>query len=111
MFLEFDRMEEKVVPHFKGGEGEAHICSHVDEMGKIVRCTLPVGSSIGVHTHETNCEVVYILSGSGTCLDDGEAFPIRQGMCQYCPRGHHHSIINTGTEPLVLLGVIPEMGE
>ena len=65
------------------------------------------GASIGLHTHSGNCEIVYVLSGSGQCIDDGAEYPISAGVCHYCPEGHTHSIRNTGGEPLELLGVLP----
>lgn len=78
-------------------------------MGAVVRLTLPVGSSIGLHTHTGNCEVIYILSGSGQCIDDDTQYPVAAGMCHYCPEGHTHSIVNTGDTPLELLGVLPHV--
>ena len=109
MFLNFDEMAPAVLEHFKGGDGTLEGRIHTDEMGKILRLTLPAGASIGVHTHDTSCEVVYILAGQGVCLDDGTEVPIAAGDCHYCPKGHSHSIRNTGTQPLVLLGIVPEL--
>ena len=76
-------------------------------MGAVVQLTLPVGSSIGLHTHTGNCEIIYVLSGSGRCIDDDAEYPITAGMCHYCPEGHTHSIVNTGETELKLLGVLP----
>ena len=109
MLLNFDQLPSTALTQFKGGEGVIEGRIHTDDMGKILRLTLPVGASIGLHTHDTSCEVVYILSGSGTCLDDGAEVAITAGDCHYCPKGHNHSIRNTGTEPLVLLGIVPEL--
>lgn len=112
MKLDFQAIPETVVPNFKDGEGEAHIRKYNDpQMGSIVNITLPVGSSIGLHTHKGNCEIVYVLSGAGTYIDDGETSPLTAGMTTYCPEGHSHSIINTGKQPLVLLGVLPDSKE
>ena len=56
MILDFDKSAAQVVPHFKGGAGEAQVRTAVqDGMGRILTLTLPVGSSIGLHTHEGNC--------------------------------------------------------
>ena len=49
---------------------------------------------------------MYFLSGTGVCLDDGAEVPVGPGLCHYCPRGHSHSVVNTGTEPLVILGIV-----
>ena len=109
MLLNFDQMPITTLAQFKGGDGVIEGRIHTDAMCKILRLTLPVGASIGLHTHDTSCEMVYILSGNGTCLDDGAEISISAGDCHYCPKGHSHSIRNTGTEPLVLLGIVPEL--
>ena len=70
--------------------------------------TLVPGASIGLHTHETNSEIVYILRGTGTAWIDGETELLRPGVCHYCPKGHRHGMINDGTEDLVLFTVVPE---
>ena len=109
MILDFDKSAAQVVPHFKGGAGEAQVRTAVqDGMGRILTLTLPVGSSIGLHTHEGNCEIIHVLSGSGVCHDDGQDVALRAGMTHYCPEGHSHGIDNDGAEPLVL-AVLPEL--
>ena len=52
------------------------------------------------------------LAGSGIVLEDNadDPAPMVPGTCHYCPQGHTHSLINNGTEPLVVLAVIPELG-
>ena len=66
MTLDFDRMPSLVQPRFKGGQGEAETRIFQDDMGKILRLTLQPGSSIGLHTHEDSCEIMYFLSGAWT---------------------------------------------
>ncbi len=114
MVIDFDRIPAQNLAHFKGGEGEVIAHMHTDAMGKIARLTLPVGASIGLHTHDTSAEVMYFLSGQGIILEDnapnGDPLPVSAGMCCYCPKEHTHSLINNGTEPLTLLAVIPELG-
>lgn len=110
MMIDFKAIPETAVPNFKGGTGEALIHKYSDpDMGNIVYITLMPDCSIGEHTHQGNCEIVYVLSGSGKCIDDGVEMPISAGSVSYCPEGHSHSIINTGTEPLVLFGVLPDV--
>ena len=110
MMLDFQAAEAAVVPHFKGGEGQAVVRKAVeDEMGRVLTLELPAGSSIGLHTHEGNCEIIHVLSGSGVCHDDGQDVALRAGMTHYCPEGHSHGIDNDGAEPLVLLAVLPEL--
>ena len=107
MLLDIFNMDPKPMAHFKGGEGEALVRMHADEMGKVAQITLPVGASIGYHTHEDSYEVIYVLSGCGTCYDGDQVYPVSAGMVQYCPQHEGHSIVNTGTEDLRLLGIIP----
>ena len=110
MILDFDTMAANAVPHFKGGEGQAVVRKFDDpRMGAVVHLTLPVGASIGLHTHTGNCEIIHVLSGSGVCHDDGTDVPLTAGMTHYCPEGHTHGIDNTGAEPLVLLGILPDV--
>ena len=107
MLLDIFNMPAKPVAGFKGGEGETQVRIHQDDMGKVAQITLPVGSSIGYHTHDDSYEVIYVLSGSGTCYDGDQVYPVSAGMVQYCPQFDGHSIVNTGTEDLRLLGIIP----
>ena len=109
MLLDFDKLTAQAIPHFKGGQGEALVRTAVqDGMGRILTLTLPAGSSIGLHTHQGNCEIIHVLSGSGVCHDDGTEVALRASMTHYCPEGHHHRPKNTGEKPLVLLAVLPQ---
>ena len=109
MLIDFDAMEETVIPHFQGGEGALHAQMRVDELGKILRGTLEPGSTIGLHTHDTGSEVIYILSGKGKILYDDGCEPLEAGSCHYCPKGHTHSLINDSPEgDLCFFAVVSE---
>ena len=107
MLLDIFNMSPKTIAGFKGGEGEALVRMHQDDMGKVAQITLPVGASIGQHVHDDSYEVVYVLAGYGTCYDGDQVYPLSAGMVQYCPQHQGHIIVNTGTEELRLLGIIP----
>lgn len=109
MFFDYQNMTAAPLPNFKGGEGVLQGKIFNDHHGKIAQITLPAGCSIGMHTHDDSYEVIYVLSGSGICIDEGVECPISAGMVNYCPQHHSHSIINTGTEDLCLLGIIPAL--
>ncbi len=79
----------------------------VDENGKIFRARLEPGSTIGLHTHETSSEIIYILSGTGKVLYNGEYIPLKAGDCHYCPKGHAHSLMNDSGENLEFFAVVP----
>ena len=110
MVIDFSKMEEKVLPHFMGGEGELRAHMRVDELGKILHGTLNPGCSIGLHTHDTSSEIIYILAGTGKVLCDGVYEPLAAGDCHYCPRGHEHSLINDSDGDLAYFAVIPQHG-
>lgn len=107
MLIDFNAMEEQVIPHFLGGEGTFRPRMRVDENGKIMRAILEPGSTIGLHTHETSSEIIYILSGTGKVLYDGDYIPLKAGDCHYCPKGHAHSLMNDSGENLEFFAVVP----
>lgn len=108
MILNFDNIEEQVIPNFKGGEKEIKTHMYADERCKIMRATLEPGASIGYHAHETNCEMIFMLKGTGVVLygDDKEILP--EGSCHYCPKGCSHSLRNESDEVIEFYAVVPE---
>lgn len=75
MIIDFEKTEEKVVENFKGGNGKLIMRAADDGKVKIMRNILTPGSSIGMHTHEGNCEVMYIIKGEITFVCDGKERP------------------------------------
>lgn len=110
MKILFDQIPEVVNPNCRGGLGEFITRPYSDGKAKIMECRLTPGSTIGLHTHETNCEIFYILSGRGRVLCDGEYEQLGPGDCHYLPQSHAHSLINDGDEDLRLLAIVAEHG-
>ena len=108
MLIDFAAMEEQVIPHMRGGEKEAAMRIYTDAMGKIMKGRLIHGASIGLHTHETNSEIIYVLEGTGKVLCDGAYELLAAGSCHYCPKGHAHSLINDSAADLIFFAVVPE---
>lgn len=108
MIIDFNKVEEKKLAGFKGGQGDTIARMHTDELGKIMLGRLEPGCSIGLHTHETSSEVIYIISGEATYIFDGKNETAKAGQCHCCPKGHAHSMINKGNEDLVFFAVVPE---
>lgn len=106
MQIHFEGIENTVIPHMRGGEGEVHARMHQDPDNKIMRLTLPPGASIGIHAHQDDSEIIYVLSGRGKVQFDGQWEPLSPGVCHYCPRGCAHTTVNDGTEDLVLFAVV-----
>lgn len=108
MKLDFPVMQEEAYPNFKGGEGITYARMYFDGKNRIMRGRLPVGSTIGLHTHETNSEIMYILSGCAKVITDGVEEIYEPGQCHYCPKGHAHTTIAVGDEDLQIVAVVPE---
>lgn len=108
MIINFDDMSEAVIKNFKGGELEISAKMFVDDKNRILLGRLIPNATIGLHTHETNSEIIYILSGKGKILYEGEYFELFKGMCHYCKIGKSHSLINDSDADLVFFAVIPE---
>ena len=115
MTIKFDEMEVSVMPNFKGGEKEFAANMFFDGTNRIFKGRLIPGASIGVHTHDDSCEVIFILEGNGTILErepDAEESTTRKvtaGDCLYCPKNHTHSLMNTSEESdLVFYAVVPK---
>lgn len=69
MILKFDEMELSHLPAFKGGEKEFAANMFFDGTNRIFKGRLVPGASIGVHTHDDSCEVIFILSGNGVLYE------------------------------------------
>ena len=70
MIYDLKNESAEVIPHFKGGDGSFIAKIHSDGVNKIIHGTLPPQSTIGRHTHEEDSEIIFILSGHGSVLDD-----------------------------------------
>ena len=108
MTLDYKDIPVQIKPRFKGGEGNFIAAIHFDGLNKLIHGTLPPQATIGRHTHEEDSEIIFILSGHGSVLDDDELLPLEAGQCHYCPQGHSHSLINDSTEELVFFAVVPK---
>lgn len=109
MLIDFNTKEHKTVPNFKGGDGQLDVQMHLDQQGKVLIGRLNQESTIGLHTHEGSYEAIYILSGTGYAITDGEREELSAGMCTYCPEGSSHEIHCYGPDDLVFFAVVPEL--
>lgn len=112
MFKKRDEMVKEIRERMRGGKGSVEI-SHVfsqDEMkGKcrlFAKIILEPGCSIGMHTHDREEEVYYIISGKGTVDDNGDIHMLKSGDAVKTGDGAYHAIENTGAETLEMLAVI-----
>lgn len=114
MIIDFKAMDVTVLANFKGGEKELAANMFFDGTNRIFKGRLVPGATIGMHTHDDSCEVIFILEGSGTIVEiepgssQEKAAPVSAGDCLYCPKGHTHSLRNTSEQgDLVFCAVVP----
>ena len=114
MTIEFNKMDVTVLPNFKGGEKEFAANMFFDGTNRIFKGKLVPGATIGMHTHEDSCEVIFVLEGCGSIVEkepgakNETLSPVKAGDCLYCPKGHSHSLRNTAEDgDLVFYAVVP----
>jgi mannose-6-phosphate isomerase-like protein (cupin superfamily) len=65
--------------------------------------TLPPGAAVGRHHHIETEEIYYILSGNGQMTVGDNVENVRAGDAVYIPKGHLHTLQNTGAAPMTIL--------
>lgn len=103
MIIDFKHMEEQILPNFKGGEKAYAVKKFTDDRNMIMHGRLESGASIGLHTHEGNCEMFYIIEGTGKVLMDGEYERVEAGMCTIARKVIHTALLMTATPTLYFL--------
>ena len=104
MKIEFDKMDVTLLPNFKCGEKEFAANMFSDGTNRIFKGRLVPGATIGMHTHDDSCEVIFILEGNGTVVESAPganettSTPVSAGACLYCPKGYSHSLQNTSDD-------------
>lgn len=105
-------MEVEVRDQMKGGKGTievTHLLRQNQLKGKcrfVGSMLIKPGCSIGLHRHDNEEEIYYVIKGAGTVEDNGVRQPIKAGDAMLTGDGASHSIENTGSEDMVVLGVI-----
>ncbi|MBS5660760.1 MAG: cupin domain-containing protein [Clostridiales bacterium] len=107
MIIDFKRIKSETIKQMRGGEKEVTASMFVDDNNRIMYGKLEPGASIGMHTHETNSEILYILQGRGKMIYDDTEEKLEAGICHYCPKGHSHSLINDRNDDLIFFAVVP----
>lgn len=112
MLKKQDEMVKEIKERMRGGKGSVeltHAFTQEEFIGKcrlFARVVLEPGCSIGMHTHDREEEVYYIISGKGTVDDNGDIYMLKPGDAVKTGNGSYHAIENTGTETLVMIAVI-----
>lgn len=100
------------VKNMRGGTGNIYlqkVSPILDNMKMYAKIIIPKGSSIGVHTHEEDEEMIYVLKNKGIIIIDGKESKLEEGMISICRKGRNHSIKNIYDEDLELLAVVTKL--
>jgi len=65
---------------------------------------LPPGGRTDFHSHDRP-ELIYIVSGEGICIHEGEQTPVREDVALWVPAREAHQMVNSGDVPLKLATV------
>lgn len=109
MIIKPKELEYAHLENFKGGEKHLEAKMYFDGINRILtQARLIPGASIGMHTHDDSCEVIFILKGCGIIIEDGTRKTVQAGDCLYCPKGGTHSLLNDSDADLVFCAVVPK---
>jgi mannose-6-phosphate isomerase-like protein (cupin superfamily) len=103
--------------NMRGGAGTVtlkHLLKPEEMLGKgrlFAEITIPPGASIGLHRHDGNVEIYYFLEGKGRYFNNDEAYEVAAGDLTLVDDHNSHSVENTGSVPLKLIGLILFTGD
>lgn len=105
-------MKKEIKSQMRGGSGDVELCHILEQKDLKGRCrlvakiTLNEGCSIGVHRHDNEEEIYYIIEGTASITDNDTVGKLYVGDALLTGDGSSHSIANNEKDPLVLLAVI-----
>jgi len=98
---------------FHGGKGPLKCYNLFDpeeQANKKVRfnakIVLEPGCSVGLHPHEKDEEIIYVLDGDLTILEDGNEYIASAGDAAICGGGHKHGVRNDSDRAVTYLAFI-----
>lgn len=105
-------LPSEVVSKRFGGKGEINVTRLLEMeqfQGKgrlFAHSKIRPASSIGLHQHNGDFEVFYILSGEGIVDDNGTKAPVKAGDVILTGNGESHSLENTGSSNLEYIALV-----
>ncbi len=112
MIQRASNMEIEERQAMKGGKGTiavTHILKQIQMRGKcrfFGKMLINPGCSVGLHIHENEEEIYYVLKGSGIVEDNGIKQEVKAGDVILTGGGSSHSVDNNTNEPLEVLGIV-----
>ena len=105
-------LPSEVVSKRFGGKGEINVTrllemEQLQGKGRLfAHSKIRPASSIGLHQHNGDFEVFYILSGEGIVDDNGTKAPVKAGDVILTGNGESHSLENTGSSNLEYIALV-----
>ncbi len=112
MIKRANEMITEIKHQMRGGNGSVeltHIFRQDELTGKarlFAKVTLNKGCSIGLHNHDAEEEIYYIIQGRAVVNDNGNITEVSAGDAVLTGNGGSHCIENKEDEPVVMIAVI-----
>ena len=112
MVIRKENQRLQVRDHVRGGNGRLENRHIIEPDAMFGSTTLfsefffDAGDSIGVHPHDNDAEVYYMLEGQLTLIEDGVETVLNEGDASYAHSGTAHAIENRSDKPARMLAVI-----
>lgn len=106
------QMEKEVREQMKGGKGAitvTHVLRQKQLTGKcrfVGKMSIEPGCSVGLHEHDDEEEIYYIMKGKALVQDNGIRQEVEEGDVILTGGGSSHSIENITNEPLEVFAFI-----
>jgi Mannose-6-phosphate isomerase len=106
MLIKFNELKEETIKNFHGGAKEVKCNSYTDSYNRIMYSKILPQASNGKHQHTDSSEIMFVISGHGYAITDGVKEFLTPGVCDYCPKGSTHEVVNDGDVDLICYNVI-----
>lgn len=106
MIIDFKNIETLVHQNFRGGEKEVSLQVVEEGKFKLLQGMLIPGATIGLHSHDINAEIIYVIKGNATLFTGKDYLPLTEGMAHICQNGRTHSLQNLSNENVQFFAVI-----
>ena len=74
----------------------------LDFLTNFSQAVFPVGEAVEAHRHEDMAEVFFVQSGCGEIRIEDEVMQLKPGVCVLVEAEETHTLINTGTDTLIV---------
>ena len=112
MLTKFENIKPVTVNNLRGGEGTCTLYKLEElpvQYKMFAKIIIHPASSIGLHYHTGDEEIIYVLEGKGKVIVEGETKELQAGMINVCKENHYHSVINDSDKDLVIIGIVTKV--